>query len=229
MRIAIIVAMSKELAMLQPMLNGAVAEQLPGGMTMHVGRIGSNEVALMECGIGKVNAAIGTVTLIDRFAPQLLISTGVAAGAGEDVAVMDTVVATGVAHHDFWCIGEEWGRVPGCPRVFPTVTAEDILADTDVRRGLIASGELFITSREQVDTIRSRFPATLAIDMESAAVAQACLLRGVPCLCMRIISDTPWCHHDNSAQYETFWDDAPAQSFRLVSQLLENITAKTLS
>lgn len=223
MKIAVIVAMTKELKLLLPMLEGAETVQLPGNTCLYRGTIGQNEVAVMECGIGKVNAAIGAVTLIDFFHPDLLISTGVAAGAGENVSVLDTVVATGVAHHDFWCIGEEWGQVPGCPRVFPAVTASDILSDSEVKRGLIASGELFITSREQVDTILSHFPDTLAIDMESSAVAQAAWQRGVPCLCMRIISDTPWCHHDNSSQYESFWEDAPVRSFALVKKLLGSL------
>lgn len=223
MKIAVIVAMTKELRLLLPMLQEARTVQLPGNTRMYCGTIGRNEVAVMECGIGKVNAAIGAVTLIDTFHPDMLISTGVAAGAGENVAVLDTVVATGVAHHDFWCIGEEWGQVPGCPRIFPTVTAEDILGTDEVKRGIIASGELFITSREQVDAILEHFPDTLAIDMESSAVAQAAYLRGVPCLCMRVISDTPWCHHDNSSQYESFWDDAPLRSFGLVSKLMENL------
>ena len=223
MKIAIIVAMSKELRLLLPMLGDAATVELPGKAVMHCGTICGNEVAVMECGIGKVNAAIGAVTLIDNFHPDLLISTGVAAGAGENVAVLDTVVATGVAHHDFWCIGEEWGQVPGCPRIFPTVTADAILGEDEVKRGVIASGELFITSREQVDSILSHFPDTLAIDMESSAVAQAAYLRGVPCLCMRVISDTPWCHHDNSSQYESFWDDAPVRSFGLVNKLLNNL------
>ncbi|MDE5927541.1 MAG: 5'-methylthioadenosine/S-adenosylhomocysteine nucleosidase, partial [Duncaniella sp.] len=178
---------------------------------------------LMECGIGKVNAAIGAVTLIDTFHPDLVINTGVAAGAGENVAVMDAVVATEVAHHDFWCIGEEWGRVPGCPRTFPARTYAEAVDATNVKRGLIASGELFITSAEQVNAIRKNFPGVMAIDMESAAIAQACHLRGVPFFCMRVISDTPWCHHDNSRQYEDFWEDAPRQSFGLIKSLIDSL------
>ena len=223
MKIAIIVAMTKELNMLLPLMSDSCLLSLPGGSVMHHGQIGRNDVAIMECGIGKVNAAIGAVTLIDSFHPDLLISTGVAAGAGDNVGVMDTVVATGVVHHDFWCIGEQWGRVPGCPRVFPAVDAAGIFKSDEVKRGLIASGDLFITSKEQVDTIRGHFPDTLAIDMESAAVAQTAHLREVPCLCMRVISDTPWCHHDNSSQYESFWDDAPQKSFGLVKKLLDNL------
>lgn len=214
--------MTKELNLLLPLMDDRESRKT-GGTEFHLGTINGHKVALMECGIGKVNAAIGAVTLIDNFHPDLVINTGVAAGAGENVGVMDAIVATGVAHHDFWCIGEEWGRVPGCPRIFPALTYCEAVDAPNVKRGLIASGELFITSREQVDNIRGHYPDVLAIDMESAAIAQACHLRGVPFFCMRVISDTPWCHHDNSRQYENFWEDAPRQSFGLIKSLIGSL------
>lgn len=221
MKIGIIVAMQKELALILPLLADA-SEHRSGAITFHTGRIGANEVALMQCGIGKVNAAIGTVSLIDAFSPDLVINTGVAAGAGDAVRVMDLVVADRLVHHDFWCIGEEWGQVPGCPRFFPAQVPQ--LPEKDsVKTGLIATGELFITSKEQVDTIASRFPDVLAIDMESAAIAQACHARGVPFICLRLISDSPWCSRDNTQQYEDFWTEAPLKSFATVKEILESI------
>ena len=222
MQIGIIVAMRKELDLLLPLMENPRTEESHGTI-MHTGKIGNHDVALMECGIGKVNAAIGAVTLIDAFHPDLVINTGVAAGAGDNVAVMDAIVATDVAHHDFWCIGEEWGRVPGCPRLFPAETYSEAVDGENVKRGLIVSGELFITSRSEVDRIKEHYPDVLAIDMESAAIAQTCHQRGVPFFCMRVISDTPWCHHDNSRQYETFWEDAPRQSFALIKKLISTL------
>lgn len=218
MKIGIIVAMSKELALILPLLSETKVETR-GAVTLHCGRIGANDVALMQCGIGKVNAAIGAVSLIDAFSPDLLINTGVAAGAGDDVRVMDVVVADTLAHHDFWCIGEEWGQVPGCPRLFPAVVPQ-IGDAAAVKQGLIASGELFITDKEQIDNIRSHFPEVKAVDMESAAIAQACCLREVPFMCLRVISDSPWTSHDNSQQYENFWDEAPQTSFAIVREIL---------
>lgn len=223
MTIGIIVAMSKELGLILPMLGNLTTEQR-GCTTFHIGTLGSSRVVAMECGIGKVNAAIGATTLIDSYSPDLVINTGVAAGASSDVAVMDVVVATGLVHHDFWCIGEEWGHVPGSPLVFPVTDYPETVTGDHVKRGLIATGELFITRKEEVDLICSRFPGVKAIDMESAAIAQACSLRGVPFFCMRVISDSPWSSHDNSRQYEDFWEDAPRHSFSLVSNLLERLS-----
>ena len=172
MKIGIIVAMSKELALILPLLSESTVD-CRGAVKLHCGRIGGNEVAVMQCGIGKVNAAIGAVSLIDAFAPDIVINTGVAAGAGDDVSVMDIVVADGLVHHDFWCIGEEWGQVPGSPLVFPARVPE-LPEAPGVKTGLIASGEFFISKKAEVDNIRSHFPQVKAIDMESAAIAQAC-------------------------------------------------------
>lgn len=219
MTIGIIAAMSKELKLILPLLTD-VKTETHHSTTFHVGTLNGHRVVAMECGIGKVNAAIGAITLIDTYSPDLVINSGVAAGAGDNVAVMDTVVATELAHHDFWCIGEEWGHVPGSPKFFPT---KELPLPTDhpgLKRGLIVSGELFISSAAEVDAIKGHFPDVMAIDMESAAIAQACNQRGVPFFCMRLISDTPWCSHDNSAQYEDFWEDAPRHSFHLLREIL---------
>lgn len=221
MKIGIIVAMQKELALILPLLTAPVEEN-SGLVTYHSGHIGHNEVAVMQCGIGKVNAAIGAVSLIDAFKPDVVINTGVAAGAGDDVAVMDIVVAERLVHHDFWCIGEEWGRVPGCPLFFPAQMP--VLPEkAGVKKGLIATGELFISNKGEVDAIRSHFPDVMAIDMESTAIAQACYLRKVPFICLRVISDSPWCSHDNSSQYEDFWTAAPQKSFDTVKEILESL------
>ena len=214
--------MSKELRLILPMLDNPT-EETRGGFTFHCGHIGVHSVALMECGIGKVNAAMGATLMADHYSPDLIINTGVAAGAGPEVAVMDTVIATSLAHHDFWCIGEEWGRVPGSPRFLPAVTFDDILDGPGVKRGMIVSGELFISKRQEVELIRSRFPEALAVDMESAAIAQVCQHLSIPYFCMRVISDSPWCSHDNSRQYTDFWEDAPLHSFSLVRKLLESL------
>lgn len=225
MTIGIIVAMSKELRLILPLLDNAASETR-GGTEFHTGDIGPHRVVVMECGIGKVNAAMGATLMAELYNPALVINSGVAAGAGEDVAVMDTVIATSLAHHDFWCIGEEWGHVPGSPKLLPATGFADIIPDGEgIKRGLICSGELFISRREEVETIRGHFPDVKAIDMESAAIAQVCCHRDIPFFCMRVISDSPWCSHDNSRQYEDFWEDAPAHSFTLVKKLLENLPA----
>ena len=91
MRIGIIVAMSKELELLKPMLeNMRVSDS--NGVKFYCGNIGNHKIAAMQCGVGKVNAALGALSMIETYHPQLVINTGVAGGMGNKVNVMDMVV-----------------------------------------------------------------------------------------------------------------------------------------
>ncbi len=93
MKIGIIVAMSKELALLLHNIEDE-SRVTVNNRNFYIGRIGRHEVVLAQCGIGKVNAAVGTLTLIENFHPSLIINTGVAGGTGTGARVMDIVAAT---------------------------------------------------------------------------------------------------------------------------------------
>lgn len=226
MKTGIIVAMGKEMDLLLPLLADA-AEESVDGITFHTGRIGSRDIVAMQCGIGKVNAAIGALTLINRYSPDLVVNTGVAGGAGNAAGILDVVVADRVAYHDVWCgPGTEPGDAAGCPRFFgtaPDILALPCLRDTDnVRTGLIASGDIFVSRPEEIARIKALYPDALAVDMESAAIAQVCYLRQVPFACIRVISDTPGAA-ENISQYENFWDDAPRHTFSLLRDILSEM------
>ena len=225
MTIAILVAMSKELNLLLPLLNDTKTENVDG-FTFHSGKVGQNDVVAMQCGIGKVNAAIGTLTLLNHYKPGLVINTGVAGGASQDAHVMDVIVASTIAYHDVWCgPGTQYGEASGYPLYFESDEryASLIPNCADVKRGLICSGDKFIASLEEVQAIQKAFPQVLAVDMESASIAQVCKLRDVPVLVMRVISDSPGASKDNTAQYNDFWQDAPVHTFALVQELLTKI------
>ncbi len=221
--------MGKELNLLLPLLTDRAESETPlSRKTVHTGRIGDAEVAAMQCGIGKVNSALVTSELIDMFHPDLVINTGVAGGTGE-TRVLDLVVGDTVAYHDVWCgPGTEWGEAAGCPRFFesaPEVCALEALSEAQgVKHGLIASGDIFVSTPEEVARIRALYPQVKAVDMESASIAQTCYLRGVPFFVMRVVSDTPG-GEDNIAQYNNFWEDAPRQTFGKLQSVLAELTA----
>ncbi len=226
MKIGIIVAMDKELSLLMPLLENPVHSTV-NGFTFHCGTIGSSSIIAMKCGIGKVNAAVGTMTLIDRFSPELIINTGVAGGTGGNAGVLDIVVGTRVAYHDVWCgPGTEWGDAAGCPRYFHTsdrINSLPCLHEGDtVKHGLVCSGDIFVSDPEVVARIRNLYPDVDAVDMESAAIAQVCYLREVPFACMRVISDTPGAD-DNIAQYQNFWEEAPQHTFDMLRQIIHEL------
>jgi len=225
MKIGIIVAMHKELELLVPLLNDSEKSRM-GGFEFYRGTMGRHDVMVMQCGIGKVNAAMGTLTLVNAFLPDYVINSGVAGGADFAVNVMDVVAGAQVAYHDVWCGPESLiGQVQGLPLYFKGAERLlDMLPTSDnIHKGLICSGDQFIDTMDSVKRIKGNFPDALAVDMESGAIAQVCHLCNVPFLALRVISDSPGASHDNTRQYLDFWNDAPRESFMIVKDMISRL------
>ena len=225
MKIGIIVAMHKELELLLPLLQNSEESRM-GGCEFHRGKVGRHDVIAMQCGIGKVNAAIGTLTLVNSFLPDFVINSGVAGGADQSISVMDVVAGARVAYHDVWCGPEsELGQVQGLPLYFEGARRLlDLVPDREgIHKGLICSGDQFIDTLDAVSRIKGNFPEALAVDMESGAIAQVCHLNKVPFLALRVISDSPGASHDNTRQYLDFWTDAPQETFNLLKDIITRL------
>lgn len=227
MKIAIISAMEKERALIQPMLDKCCHESF-SGLEATVGQIKDNEIALIKCGIGKVNAAINSYKLISGFQPQLVINTGVAGGASLRTEIGDLLVADYVAYHDVWCgPGTQPGVADGMD-VFmecdPDIIrlAHELMDGKRLQVGLICSGDRFISEKKEVTEIHKLFPEVLAVDMESAAIAQVCCMEDVKFNIIRIISDTPGSGR-NWDQYQNFWKEAPEKTFSLIEKILNRL------
>ena len=227
MKIGILAAMDKEVALRLPLLEDKRDVELDGRKA-YVGRIGANEVCVMKCGIGKVNSALNAYRMIGWFHPELVINSGVAGGADASMAVGSLLIATEAAYHDVWCgPGTEWGQIDGMPRRFSMDKAlveacRALPGLEDARYGLICSGDRFISKVDEVDFIKSEFPDALACDMESASIAHACLDKGVPFAVVRVVSDTPG-QADNISQYKDFWTTAPEKTFQAVWSIINSL------
>ena len=210
------------------------------------GRLGNNEIVLWQCGIGKFNAAVGTMRLVQEHHPDAIISTGLAGGIDPLTQVMDVLAATQSVYHDVDCGGISstgdavvLGQVQGLPARYD---ADPYLIDTALEvakgfdghliTGLICTGDQFITDRERQNVIKRHFPDGLACDMESAAIAQTCYLcgrtqgyapTGVPFLSLRVISDTPGRTDDHQMQWEDFLASMCDRSFHFVKRFLETL------
>lgn len=235
MKIGVISAMTKEHEQLTDLLTDAHKEH-EGTFYFTIGNVGANTLILMECGIGKVNAAVGATMLIRRYAPDCVISTGCAGGIDESLNVMDVVVSTQTTYHDVVIPGSEHGQVQGLPSRF---RAEEQLVETamslnhlptneqaemsqlrsTIRSGLICSGDQFISDQAELARIKQLFPEALAVDMESAAIAQTCFLLQTPFVSFRILSDTPGADN-HLEQYFNFWDEMASRSFEVTRRFL---------
>ena len=230
MKIGIITAMSSEQKQLANQLENPT-ERKEGPFTYTEGTIKNNTIILMQCGIGKVNAAAGAVEMIRNFAPDCIISTGVAGGIDSCLNVMDVVVSSWIVYHDVWCgEGNAYGQIQGLPLYFTgneTLYQCAISLDTEtaIHGGLICSGDKFITDRQELETIKANFPEGLAVDMESASIAQVCHLYEVPFISFRIISDTPGAEK-HLEQYKNFWGEMADRSFHVTEAFLKALPNK---
>ena len=103
MKIGIIVAMQSELECVRCLLENPREEQ-HGSSLFIIGTNGKHELILTQSGIGKVSSAIRTYELIDRYAPDCILNTGVAGGIDRSMHVMDIVVGSEIVYHDVWCV-----------------------------------------------------------------------------------------------------------------------------
>ena len=225
MKIGIIIAMDKEFRRISEQLDGLKVE-IDGGRKFVTGRLGDNELVLHQCGIGKVNAAIGASEMIRRYNPDLMVSTGCAGGGRTDMEVMDIVASTELAYHDVYC-GEAmgktvYGQVQGMPARYtsPSELVEKAKAVSPrVHAGLIVTGDWFVDSKEKMREIVGHFPEAAAVDMESAAIAQTCHIYGIPFISFRVISDIPL-NDTNAAMYHDFWNTVADHSFETTKEFL---------
>lgn len=216
MKIGVIVAMEKELERLKAVLGGCN------------GTIGHNDITAVKCGVGKVNSAIGAHELIKAWHPDLVVSTGVAGGAGEGIAISDVVVSRECRYHDAYCgKGYAKGQIMGMPPAFTSpeslvTKALSLRAGVAIHAGLIVSGDCFVDDAAVMRGILRSFPDALAVDMESCSIAQTCHINGLPFISFRIISDIPL-SGDNTAQYEGFWQAIADKSFVVTRDFLAAI------
>lgn len=219
--------MDKEFVQLSALLSGTRNEH-HGHLDFTIGMVGSNEVVLQKCGIGKVNSTIGAVEMICNYHPELIISNGCAGGADTSLNVGDVVVASACVYHDAYC-GDNvaFGQIMGMPERY--VSPQELVAKAltmecgeTVRSGLTVSGEWFVDSREKMRSILEKFPEATAVDMESCSVAQTCHVYGVPFISFRIISDVPL-KDEKGAMYFDFWDRLANGSFDVTRTFLENL------
>ena len=170
------------------------------GMEFCEGKLDGADVVVVKCSVGKVNAAACTQILIDRFGVDRIINTGVAGSLDAAIDIGDIVVSTEAVQHDMdvTALGYARGEIPYIEKsVFPAdeemraSALEAVKAaapEVHAFEGRVCSGDQFIASREQKESILSSVGG-LCCEMEGAAIAQVCSLNGTPFVIIRAISD----------------------------------------
>mgnify|MGYP003308751322 CR=1 FL=1 len=162
MKIGIIVAMSKEYELLQGI-------EFP-----------QHEIKIVRSGIGKVNAAISAIELINDFNPDLVINSGVAGGIDSCLSVADLVIGTQTCYHDFYA-GEVSDHLKelGFETIIVNCNPETVSTDYDTSdrlyfEPLTLEDVLSIHDKEKPVGVIAQFggqtPLNLAADLKAAGV-----------------------------------------------------------
>lgn len=231
MKIGVVCAMEEEIRELLAVLEDAKVTTV-AGQDFHSGRINGVDVALVECGIGKVQAGMNTAILIDRFQPDIVVNTGSAGGIGTGLAVGDVVISSGVAYHDVnsTAFGYLPGQLPSRPQIFEAdadvvARIERAAAQTDLTThvGLIVTGDQFISSKPAIEKIKAIYPEALATEMEGAAIGQVANQFGLPFVVIRAMSDVG--DENASVSFDEFIIDAGKKSAAMLLAFLREFAA----
>lgn len=216
--IAIICAMDEEAKGLISDI-GNCTVRVVGNFKFYEGTLCGQNVVVSGCGVGKVCAATVTAVAIEKFAPELVINSGVAGGT-PPLNQGDMVIPEKSVEHDYYAPDEQTVYYMSDKKVSAALKKACVKLGYPVKTCTIATGDSFIDKPEKVAELKQKFNAE-AFDMESAAIAKTCRMFGVKCALVRSISDNGV--DDNMKSFYEFLSEAAKRSQLVVEQTLKNL------
>lgn len=229
--LALVGAMEEEVRLLRAEMRG-ISEARHAEILVTKGDFKGTEVALAQCGIGKVNAAICTQMLINLYRPEALVFSGVAGGLLPNMRVGDLVIASHLVQFDIdlTAFGRRHGELPDSDRMIrsdpglieKTAAAFDAAfnggaGEPNLMIGTVVSGDRFVEDTKTLRWLQREFGA-LATEMEGAAVGYTCQLNGVPFVVTRGLSDAA--NESAPGDFKSNLDTVCQHSYRLMEQLI---------
>ena len=201
-------------------------------MEFHEGNLNGMPVVVVQCGVGKVNAAMCVQILADLYDVTHIINTGVAGSLNPALDIGDILVSKDAIQHDMDVtpLGYAKGQIPGLEQLAfaadeklcktAVEVCKKVNPDIHVTEGRVVSGDQFISSKEIKDALIAEFHPDCT-EMEGASIAQAAALNNIPYVVIRAISDKA----DGSAQedYPTFEKKAAEHCAKLVQEMMKEL------
>ena len=222
--LGIIGAMDEEVREIKNALKDVTVETA-AGMEFYRGKINEKEVVAVRSGIGKVNAAVCSQILVDKFGAEAIVNTGIAGSLKAEIDIGDIVLSSDSVQHDMDATGFGYpiGQIPRMETfAFPAdqkllklaeKCCNQVNPDIKTFVGRVVSGDQFISDKEKKQQLIDNFDG-FCTEMEGAAIAQVCYLNHIGCLIIRAISDKA----DDSAtvDYPAFEAKAIEHSVKLL-------------
>jgi len=195
----------------------------------YIAEFEGRDIVLAYSKIGKVNATITATVMIEKFGVDVLLFSGVAGGIDEDLKIGDLIIATKTTQHDvdLTVFGYEPGYIPESRVYFEcdenlNKTALKVANKLNIKlkKGIIASGDQFVHSKEKKEWIKKTFNAS-AIEMEGGAVGCVCYNENVPFFMLRAISDTA--EEGAGVDFDKFLEESSKVSAKFIINILKEI------
>jgi len=187
------------------------------------GKISGKDVVCAMCNPGKVNAALCAQTMILKFNPEIIINSGVAGSLSPELDVLGIAIGESCVQHDFDLspLGSPVGMVDGVNTIYfecdkkAIEILKEICGSENVKTGVIATGDVFVSKDETKERIKKEFDA-IACEMEGGAIAHACMVNGVRFAALRTISDGA-----NEMDFNTFKYKASELSIDIMKKFVD--------
>lgn len=200
-------------------------------LTFYCGEYENVEVVALYCGVCKVNAAIATQILIDKFEVTHVIATGAAGAIDNELSIGDTVISTETAYHDVdegilteyhpW-MKSIWFEADTALLELCEKMIENNEFPNKVVFGKIVTGEAFISESGRSEMISKYNPK--CVDMETASIAHACHVNKIPFIAIRSITDTE--DECGKEAFESNCATASDKSIEIVKRILKLLSKK---
>ena len=208
-------------------------ETVISGITFAKGLVSGAETVVAICGTGKVSASVCTQTMIMKYAPDVIINTGVAGSLSENLHIGDIAISESMVQHDVdiselgYALGYlcelELVYLPVDPKAKKIMVECVEKAGVNYEIGVIASGDQFISAQAKKDAIKSNFNA-IACEMEGGSIAQTCYMNQTPFCIIRAISDEA--NGEASIDYTIFASKAAKNAINITLEFIKKFNAE---
>jgi len=219
----IIGALDEEIALLKASMS-IEKEMTVYGSTYYHGVLEGQQVVVVCCSVGKINAALCASVMAREMGADVIVNVGIAGGMDKRLKVLDIVISSEAIHHDCDPIIKKFYPFALCYKADERLVKLASLACDKLDKkpsyyvGRVATGDVFVEGGAVKERIERDF-APLCVEMEGAAIAQACFMNDKPFLIIRTMSDNA----DDSASmtYDEFKPFAADQSANLIIEMLK--------
>lgn len=197
---------------------------------INIGTFKKNNIFLIQSGVGKVSASIATMILINLYQPDIIINSGSAGSLVTQLNIGDIILPQKVCYYDVDLteFGYAYGQIPKYPKkfkinniIYKYFYKKKLDSISILQKGLIITGDSFINNHSHINILKNKFPLAIAVDMESAAIAQICYKFNIPCIIIKSISDSS--DHNAKINFKKNISIASKNASEYVKYILEDL------